>query len=222
MQILGHSDDEVFTIVDRPKLSLRLVSLAVWSVSVFLFCKALVERTPSHAVLWGVLGMFALCSILLLRGFFFRPVRVRTIYRNARKVLEQSASWRTIKLPVTLMSNVLSGDSFGPCEIPAGRDCFQWSWSPVSDGPSVPSLWPSDGGGHCRSARSRTRTLQVKPNWHLGRFAEKKIPVPVAHTRRKFLYRGWIVTPLDRRVISRIRCAGRITALYLVTDRPVR
>jgi hypothetical protein len=108
MQIPEQGED-TFTIVDRPKLSLRLVSLAVWSVSAFLFYKAMVEPPRSHAVLWGVFGIFALCSILLLREFFFRPVRVTMICPERREiVLEESAPLRKRRV----VTAIPAGDDF--------------------------------------------------------------------------------------------------------------
>jgi hypothetical protein len=52
MQIAGSGSDYApLTFVDRPKASLRVVTLAVWGVGAFLLYKAIIERPHEHWVL---------------------------------------------------------------------------------------------------------------------------------------------------------------------------
>jgi hypothetical protein len=83
------------SLVDRPKTSVRVVTVAVWTVSAFLLYKAVVEPPAQSLVWWVVFGMFLLCTVLTIREFLFRPVRVTTIRPRSREVvLEESAPLR--------------------------------------------------------------------------------------------------------------------------------
>jgi hypothetical protein len=82
------------SLVDRPKTSVRVVTVGVWTGSAFLLYKAMVE--PAQRVFWWtVVGMFMLCTVLTIREFLFRPVRVTTIRPTSREVvLEEAAPLR--------------------------------------------------------------------------------------------------------------------------------
>jgi hypothetical protein len=83
------------SLVDRPKTSVRVVTVGVWTVSAFLLYKAMVESPVQSVFWWTVVGMFILCTVLTLREFLFRPVRVTTIRPTSREVvLEEAAPLR--------------------------------------------------------------------------------------------------------------------------------
>jgi hypothetical protein len=83
------------SLVDRPKTSVRVVTVGVWMVSAFLLYKAMVEPPAQRVVWWLVVGMFILCTVLTIREFLFRPVRVTTIRPRSRElVLEEAAPLR--------------------------------------------------------------------------------------------------------------------------------
>lgn len=82
-------------LVDKPKTSVRVVTVAVWAVSAFLLYKAVVEPPAQSVFWWAVVGMFTLCTVLAIRELLFRPVRVTTIRPRSREVvLEEAAPLR--------------------------------------------------------------------------------------------------------------------------------
>jgi hypothetical protein len=102
MQTVGPGGDEApFTFVDRPKASLRVVTVAVWLVSCFLLYKAVVEPPPEPWILWALLAFFALCGYGVIREFMLRPMRVTTVLRR-RVVLEETAPWRKSRLVASI------------------------------------------------------------------------------------------------------------------------
>jgi hypothetical protein len=83
------------SLMDRPKTSVRVVTVAVWAVSAFLLYKAVVEPPAQSVVGWIVVGMFLLYTVLTIREFLLRPVRVTTIRPRSREVvLEEAAPLR--------------------------------------------------------------------------------------------------------------------------------
>jgi hypothetical protein len=85
---------DLTSLVDRPKARVRVVTVGVWAVSAFLLYKAVVEP-PAQSVVWTVVGMFLLCTVLTIREFLFRPIRVTTIRPRSREVvLEEAAPLR--------------------------------------------------------------------------------------------------------------------------------
>ena len=81
--------------VDRPKTNIRVVTVGVWAVSTFLVYKAIVEPPAQRVIWWIAVGMFILCTVLTIREFLFRPVRVTTIRARDREiVLEEHALLR--------------------------------------------------------------------------------------------------------------------------------
>jgi hypothetical protein len=81
--------------VDRPKTSVRIVTVAVGTVSAFLLYQAVVEPPAQRIIWWVVFGTFILCTLLAIREFLFRPVRVTTIKPTRREVvLDESAPLR--------------------------------------------------------------------------------------------------------------------------------
>jgi len=96
-------DDTLFTFVDRPKASLRIVTLAVWAVASFLLYKALIERPPQPWVLRLALAFFVLCCCLVLREFMLRPVRVTTVCPLRRQVvIRETAPWHKRQRATTI------------------------------------------------------------------------------------------------------------------------
>jgi hypothetical protein len=83
-----------FKFVDRPKVSLKVVSLLFAAVAGFMFWKAVGAGTPTWA-LWGAAGFLALGGLLSVREFLYRPVRVTTIDPvKSELVVEETAPLR--------------------------------------------------------------------------------------------------------------------------------
>ena len=100
MQEFGREiGDMPYVMVDRPKTSLRVASLLVWSACGFLFYKSVVDPPPESWALWGRLGMlaiFAMCCYAVIREFMLRPTRVTTIsaLQQRQVVVQEIAPWR--------------------------------------------------------------------------------------------------------------------------------
>lgn len=91
----SRSDEPTFTFVDPPKTGLRVASLIVWCGSAFLLYKAGVGAPSEGRVLWGALGIFAVCCYSVVHEFMLRPMRVTTIFPSRRQVVvEETAPWR--------------------------------------------------------------------------------------------------------------------------------
>src|SRR5258708_25344406 len=92
-----------YTFVDRPKISLRIVSLLVWGVSGFLLYKAVVEPPAELWARWGILAIFALCCYSVIHEFMLRPARVTTIRAAQRQVvIQETAPWRKREIVASL------------------------------------------------------------------------------------------------------------------------
>jgi hypothetical protein len=96
VQTFESRDDELtFTLVDPRKAGLRIASLIVWCGSVFLLYKAAVEAPSEGWVLWGTLGIFAVCCYSVVHEFMLRPMRVTTVFPWRRQiVVQETAPWR--------------------------------------------------------------------------------------------------------------------------------
>ncbi len=116
MQMAGTGGDgAVLSFVDRPKVSLRAVTLAVWGVGGFLLYKAVVERPPGPWILTAALAFFAVCSYAVIWEFMCRPVRVTTIRASRREVVvQETAPWRRKEI----VSSIPPGGRFEtfPCD----------------------------------------------------------------------------------------------------------
>jgi hypothetical protein len=108
VQIFGsRTENTPYTFVDRPKTSLRIVSVLVWSVSAFLLYKAIVESAPNPWILWGALAIFAVCCYSLVHEFMLRPTRVTTIHPLERQVVvQETAAWRKKKLGASISPGI--------------------------------------------------------------------------------------------------------------------
>jgi hypothetical protein len=104
MQTFGsQAEDATYSLVNRPKASLRIASLLVWSVSAFLLYKAVAEPPAESWVLWGVLAIFAVCCYGVINEFMLRPTRVTTIRPLERQLVVQgTARWHKKELIVSI------------------------------------------------------------------------------------------------------------------------
>jgi hypothetical protein len=108
VQIIGsRTEDSSYTFIDRPKTSLRIVSVLVWSVSAFLLYKGIVEPAPKAWILWGALAIFAVCCYSLVHEFMLRPTRVTTIRPLERQVVvQETAPWCKKKLVASISPGI--------------------------------------------------------------------------------------------------------------------
>ena len=95
MQTPAPDSVSAITFLDRPKTSLRIVTLAIWGVGAFLLYKATVTGPADPWVLWCALAFFIIVSCAVVREFAFRPTRVTRLYPLQRKIeILESAAWR--------------------------------------------------------------------------------------------------------------------------------
>ncbi len=103
MQNFGPATEGAYTFVDRPKTSLKVVTLLVWTVSRYLIYKAVVQPPPQPWAVPGILLIFALCSYSVLHEFMLRPMRVTTIRPLERQiVVQETARWRKTERVISI------------------------------------------------------------------------------------------------------------------------
>jgi hypothetical protein len=101
----------MLTFVNRPKSTLRVVTLAVWGVAGFLLYKAVMEPSSEPWVLRAIVGFFVLCCYLVIREFKLRPTRITTVCPLRRQIqVQETAPWRkrrvVASVPLGLVSSV--------------------------------------------------------------------------------------------------------------------
>lgn len=94
MQVSGpETGTGPYTFVDRPKTSLKVVSVVVWIVTAFLMYKALVEPPEERWAVFMMFAVFCACSYAVMHEFLLRPTRQTTIHPLQRRVVVQETSW---------------------------------------------------------------------------------------------------------------------------------
>jgi hypothetical protein len=98
-------ENTAYTFVDRPKASLRVASLLVWSVSGFLLYKAVVEPPAETWALWGGLAIFAVCSSARRALRLSARCSAKSWFRKLLRGAKGSWSLRFRLTPVSKYSN---------------------------------------------------------------------------------------------------------------------
>jgi len=99
---------EPLTFVDRPRVSHRIVTLAIFGVSVFALSKVIANPPSEPWGIWAASGICLLCVAALANQFLFRPVRVTTIDpKKGLIVIEEKAPLRErcLAVPITFRTH---------------------------------------------------------------------------------------------------------------------